>query len=256
MSFLNSSRQVSIVIPTLNESATIVAAIDAARNCNPFEIIVVDGGSTDNTITLASRMTEKVYRCKRGRAVQQNFGAGKAKGDILLFLHADTLLDPDSLNQINAALQNPHIGCGAFRQRIESASLSFRIIEIGNSIRARWFSRPYGDQAIFVRREIFERIGGFPEIGLLEEIHLMRKLNRITKTCLLSGPLKVSPRRWEKNGIVRQTLRNWLLVVSEWCGVHPNKLEKFYDMNSNLNYRNRSLRKAELVQASSADRTE
>ncbi len=219
---------ISIIIPTLNESANIERAIAYARFVDDAEIIVVDGGSTDGTVERASALTEFVFRSTASRALQQNTGARHATGAVLLFLQADTFLKSGARRQIDLAMRDERIGWGAFRQRIDSPAAVFRIIERGNAIRARWLRLPYGDQGIFVRRRLFEEVGGFPEVPLMEEIRLMRKLRRKTRGCLLPGPLHVSPRHWQRNGVLRQTARNWAFVVAERLGVSPDRLARSY----------------------------
>jgi rSAM/selenodomain-associated transferase 2 len=164
----------------------------------------------------------------RGRAVQQNLGAAHATGDVLLFLHADTWLAASGCRQIDEALREERTRCGAFRQRIEAEPVAYRLLERGNAWRARRWGLPYGDQGLFVRRETFQEAGGFPEVQLMEDWLLMRRLRRIAWPVVLPGPLHVSPRRWQRHGIVRQTLRNWALVAAATAGVSPHRLAQFY----------------------------
>lgn len=203
----------SVVIPTLNEAAVIGRCLQRARALSPLEIIVADGGSDDGTAPLAEKLGATVVTGARGRAAQQNLGARQALGDVLLFLHADTWLPAQAAGQISTALQDPRVVCGAFRQRIEAEGVGYRIIEFGNTLRAAWLRMPYGDQAIFVRRADFMACGRFPTVRILEELHLMRTLRRRGRLVVLPGPLRVSARRWQRRGIVRQTLRNWLILL-------------------------------------------
>lgn len=226
------SLRVSIIIPALDEAPGIGLAVDRAWATGAGEVIVVDGGSRDGTAELARAAGGAVIASVRGRGVQQNAGARQATGDVLLFLHADTWLDPDGLRQLDEALAAQRIACGAFSQRIEADGAAYRLIERGNAWRARWRGLPYGDQGIFVRRELFERLGGFPEAPLLEDLLFMKRLRRESRPVVLPGPLYVSPRRWQKHGLLRQTARNWLLLAAAGLGVSPARLACFYPPHS------------------------
>jgi rSAM/selenodomain-associated transferase 2 len=226
--FDNRKMTVSIIIPALHEAANIAAAVERAWATGPLEVLVVDGGSHDRTAALACEAGAAVIESPPGRARQQNAGARQAAGDVLLFLHADTWLAPAGLAQIAGALADPQVVCGAFRQRIEAEGRLFRWLERGNAWRARRRGLLYGDQGIFVRRLVFEELGGFPEVRLMEDVMLMQRLRRRTRPVLLPGPLHVSARRWRRHGVLRQTIRNWLLLSAARLGVHPDKLAEFY----------------------------
>jgi rSAM/selenodomain-associated transferase 2 len=219
---------VSIIIPTLNEAAIVARAVTAALATRPLEVLVADGGSGDATIALAETAGAKVVAAPRGRASQQNAAASVARGDVLLFLHADTHLADGGVSQIERALADPQVGCGAFKQSIEASGWAYRLLEDGNAWRATCRGLPYGDQGIFVRREMFDAVGGFPELGLMEDVILMRRLRRRAWPVLLSGPLYVSARHWQRRGVVRQTLLNWSLLAAARLGVHPDRLAGFY----------------------------
>jgi rSAM/selenodomain-associated transferase 2 len=220
---------VSIIIPALNEASLIGSAIDSAMAADPLEIIVVDGGSTDGTQDLIRRRPCIVLDCQPGRAIQQNLGARHARGDVLLFLHADSKVDPSAVKQLEQALRNSHIISGAFRQVIDAPQPIYGWIARGNSLRVQLLGLPYGDQGIFVRRRTFEELGGFPEVTLMEDVLLSKALRRIARPILLPGPVYVSPRRWQRRGPVRQTLRNWSLLGALFLGVHPSRLAPHYD---------------------------
>jgi hypothetical protein len=147
---------------------------------------------------------------------------------VLLFLHADTWLAPGSIPQIREALAKPGTSHGAFRQRIEAEGIAYRALEWGNAARVRWLGLPYGDQGIFVRQASFAKEGGFPVVQLMEDVCLAQRLRRSTWPQLLAGPLHVDPRRWKRQGILRQTLRNWLLLTAYKLGVPPDRLARFY----------------------------
>jgi rSAM/selenodomain-associated transferase 2 len=226
--------KVSIIIPALNEAAVISRAIQRANEAKPHEVIVVDGGSSDRTREVAAREECRVFPSPKGRARQQNLGARKARGDVLLFLHADNWLVPAGLQQIDRVLNNPRILGGVFQHHIEASGLMYRIIERGNTMRARTLRIAYGDQGIFIRRETFWRIGGFPEVQLMEDLLLIRKLRRISPLAILPGPLYVSARRWEQHGPVRQTLRNWAITFAESIGIPPNDLARYYPLHAQV----------------------
>lgn len=220
--------QISIVIPAWNEVDRIAAAVRRACETGAHEVIVADGTSRDGTAEAARAAGAAVVECRRGRAVQQNTAAHQARGDVLLFLHADTWLAADGGTQIERALADSRVLCGAFRQRIEADGRLYRWLERGNAWRAARRGLPYGDQGIFIRRAVFDDVGGFPECQLLEDLLLMRRLRRRAWPVLLPGPLHVSARRWQRYGVVGQTARNCLLLSAERLGVHPDRLASFY----------------------------
>jgi rSAM/selenodomain-associated transferase 2 len=219
--------RISIIIPTLNEAANVAGAIEKARQLEPAEIVVVDGGSEDGTCGGASA-ADRVLVAPRGRASQQNAGAAASCGDTLLFLHADCWLEPGNLQQIEAALSDGRCVGGCFQQVIGARGWRYRWLEWGNAWRVRLWGLAYGDQGIFVRRDIFERIGGFPTLRLMEDLYFMKRLRREGRVALLEGPLHVSARRWERHGVVRQTARNWWLTALAHAGVSPDRLAGSY----------------------------
>jgi rSAM/selenodomain-associated transferase 2 len=219
---------ISVIIPTLNEAARIESAVTRAWQAGAHEVIVVDGGSQDATSILARQAGGQVKQSPPGRGCQLNLGARSAAGEVLLFQHADSWLDPACIGQVRRALTDPRVLGGAFRQRIEAKGLRFRLLEWGNAWRARRLGLPYGDQGIFVRHEVFEQLGGFPEVPLMEDLILMRALRRQAWPILLPGPIHVDARRWRRHGVVRQTLRNWSLATAFRLGVAPERLARFY----------------------------
>jgi rSAM/selenodomain-associated transferase 2 len=220
--------KVSVIIPALNEAERIENAIERAWQAGADDVIVVDGASDDDTAARVANSHCRFVASARGRAVQQNFGAKTATGDVLLFLHADTWLPSGAVDQIRDALRQPGVVAGAFRQRIEARGLGYRIMERGNALRVRFFGRAYGDQGIFVRRDVFERVGGFPDEPFLEDLLLMRRLNRVGRPVLLPGPIHVGARRWQRRGLARQTLRNWAILAAHWLGATPKSLARWY----------------------------
>ena len=225
--FAKSSKRVSFIIPARNEASCIVATLRSLRNQNPFEIVVVDGGSTDETVRLAQD-ADRVLVAPPGRALQMNAGAWAARGDILVFLHADCGLEPNSLQAVETALRYPDIIAGCFSMRIQGNGWMYRCIDACASARVRLMGIAYGDQGLFLRRCDFQRLGGFPPVGLMEDACLSRLLRRHGKIVVVSKKIFVSPRRWQRVGIIRQTLHNWALTARFLAGIHPDILANDY----------------------------
>ena len=219
--------RLSVIIPTLNEEQQIAETIARVRENGPCEVIVVDGGSTDQTLRAASAADVRLS-ADRGRAVQQNVGAAAAGGDVLLFLHADCWPEPGAAGAVEDALSDERVVGGCFAQSIEASGAGYRLLEQGNALRARLAGWAYGDQGLFVRREVFERVGGFPDVELMEDLYLSKRLKRVGRLTLLSHRLHVSPRRWQQVGIIRQTLRNWAFLGLTHCGVSADVLARRY----------------------------
>lgn len=224
--------QLSIIIPVFNESRVINATLVHLAELTfsgRLEIIVVDGnpsGSTINAITSSGIIT---MIGRKGRGSQMNTGAAAASGDGLLFLHADTLLSHDALDQIILILQHPDIIGGAFDLEITSKKRIFRLIERAASIRSRLTRIPYGDQAIFLKKSFFDQIGGFKDIPIMEDVELMRRVKKAGKKIkFIPRKVRTAARRWEKEGVIYCTLRNWTLILLYMLGVSPEKLKKFY----------------------------
>ena len=218
---------ISIIIPALNEAERIVEAVARALALGPAEVIVADGGSTDETVTRAAR-AGRVVAAPRGRARQQNAAAKLSRGEVLVFLHADSWLEPGSLDELGRVLTDRRIVAGCFRQCIDASGFSYRILERGNTLRARCWKWAYGDQGIFVRRDVFERVGGFPDVALMEDLYLMKQLKRQGRIRVLQHAIHTSARRWQHTGVIRQTLRNWRLIVQAHRGVAMSRLAQSY----------------------------
>ena len=199
---------ISVVIPTLNEQSRIERAL--ACTAEPgVERIVVDGGSSDGTAEAARfRKAEQVLRSAPGRAVQMDAGFRAAKGAVIVFLHADTRLEPGWRAAIERALADPAAAGGAFRLRFDGAGAGMRVIELGAFVRARLAGLPYGDQALFVRRELLEQAGGVAPVPIFEDLDLVRLIKRSGRLVLLGAPAWTSARRYDRNGVLRQWLRN------------------------------------------------
>jgi len=224
--------QISIIIPVFNESRRINATIDHLnhRDWNgDLEIIVVDGNPEGNTVNTITRSNVQKIIGQKGRGSQMNRGAAVAGGNILLFLHADTRLSHDALNQIVAATKQPDVVGGAFDLGINSEKKAFRAIELIASTRSRLTRIPYGDQAIFFKKRFFDHIGGYRDIPIMEDVELMQRVKKAGKKIkFISRKVQTDSRRWEKEGIVYCTLRNWSLRTLYLLGVSPEKLKKFY----------------------------
>lgn len=220
---------ISVVIPTLNEEDVIEETLGRVINTPGVEVIVSDGGSSDWTVEIAQKQA-RVVSSVCGRGCQMNSGASKASGEILLFLHADTGLPDGWVGKITAAMADERVVGGAFSLSIDSDKLSHKIIAAAANLRSRFLGLPYGDQGIFVRRTVFEKIGGFKDIPIMEDVELMRRLKRTGKIVLLKDKVTTSARRWEKEGAVYTTLRNWILLSLYFLGVRPERLYRVYKM--------------------------
>jgi rSAM/selenodomain-associated transferase 2 len=226
---------VSVIVPALNESARVARAIKSALAGGAHEVIVVDGGSTDGTSQQAEHAGAIVTRSSPGRAVQQNAGAARARGNVLLFLHADNWLGVEAIDQIKQHCRRRGRVAGAFRQSIDADGWAYRMLEQGNALRAGWLGRPYGDQGIFIDRQLFREIGCFADVPLLEDLLIMRQIRHHLWPALLPGPIHVDARRWQQGGIIRQTLRNWSVLVAHALGWTPAQLERFYPSHQKSN---------------------
>lgn len=218
---------ISIIIPAHNEQKTIGRLLDKLTGYNGVELIVVDGASTDNTKQVLDNYQIKVISSKKLRSYQCNEGAKEARGDILVFLHADCFLDEEALKEIKYSIEEGFIG-GALRQGINSDKLVYRFIELSGNIRAKLSKIFYGDQAIFVKKDTFFKIGGFDEIELFDDVAFSRKLKRAGKTCLLNNKVYTSCRRWENQGIIKTTILNWVLTIGFLLRVSPKVLKNIY----------------------------
>lgn len=220
--------KISIIIPALNEAQQIEAVLGRLVREAGVEIIVVDGGSADNTAAKALACGAKVIFSRPGRGLQMNAGAAGAKGEILLFLHADTSLPADFAEQVARAAEIPGFAAGAFRFTIAAEGYALRIIEFFANARARLFSLPYGDQALFLPARTFQALGGYRELPLLEDLDLVRRACRLGRIVLVPGAVRTSSRRWQRLGAVQTTLVNQLILVGFLLGVSPFRLARWY----------------------------
>lgn len=220
----------SIVIPALNEQETIAVSLAALQplRLRGVEVIVVDGGSEDDSIRLAAPLSDQVIVAGRGRASQMNAGARRSTGEQLLFLHSDTALPEGALEAIHQALTPPGCVWGRFDVKIESPLRLLAGVAFMMNLRSRWTGIATGDQAIFVTRDAFERIGGFPAVSLMEDIALSKSLKRLSAPACIRAKVTTSGRRWEKNGIVRTVLLMWRLRLAYFLGADPARLAEQY----------------------------
>ena len=220
-------QKISVIIPILNEAKILEKTLSQLQpELGPHELIVVDGGSTDTSVRIAEKYG-RVVISERGRAKQLNAGAAAATGDILIFLHADIWLEQEAFVAVATAISSDYVG-GGFRQKIDGECVLYRLIEIAGDIRGRYLKVFYGDSGIFLARTDFEKIGGFPDVPILEEMEFSKSLRRLGKTTLLTPCIHISARRWEAWGIVRTTLNNWVIILLYFLGVSPEKLARLY----------------------------
>lgn len=223
---------VSIVIPVLHEQEIINDRLEQLKTLkNPpcFEAIVVDGSPTHETINAIHEKGVLKLSSAPGRGYQMNKGAEAATGDILLFLHADTSLPANALRCIEAALRDEHLVGGAFNHSIDSPRFIYKVVSRLIFFRSKLTRVPFGDQAIFLRKQYFDEINGYKEIPLMEDMELMRRIKKKGgKIILLSERILTSPRRWEREGVVLCTLRNWTIRLLYFLRVSPDFLVRFY----------------------------
>jgi rSAM/selenodomain-associated transferase 2 len=221
---------ISVIIPTLNEEKHIRSCIESIlTESADWEIIVADGGSTDRTVKLANGYEGvRVVRSDRGRGLQMNRGALSANGTVFLFLHADTKLEEGWSRYIKAALRDDAVAGGAFTLRINGDKRHFRLIELWVKVRCALFGLPYGDQGIFVRRDFFEKLGGYRDIPLMEDVDLVRRMKRTGRIVVLPGRAFTSARKWSREGWIRVSLMNQFLMILFRLGVDPGRLAKLY----------------------------
>jgi len=218
--------KLSVVIPTWNEGENIAATLESLPGAS--EIVVADGGSVDGTIEIARRRGARVLGCPQGRARQMNRGARETKGDVLLFLHADAVLGASALEAIEKALADPAVVGGFFRLRIRSPRVSLKLAALGSHLRARALRTPYGDQGLFLRRSVYDELGGFPDVPFLEDVALIRMLRRKGRLVPLDVTLSTGDRHWRELGVVGTALLDWAMVILYFAGVSPSTLASCY----------------------------
>ncbi len=221
--------KLSIIIPALNEADNISQTLDSLQNLRKtgHEIIIVDGGSKDATCFIAKSKVDRLITCEPGRARQMNTGARLATGAILIFLHSDTTL-PANIEDIFMKIGKKSYW-GRFDIRLSGESTIFRLIEWMINTRSRFTGVATGDQAIFMTRELFQTVGGYPNIPLMEDIALSKRLKRISSPVCIPRYVVTSSRRWEENGILKTILLMWMLRLKYAFGISPDELAKQYE---------------------------
>jgi len=224
-------KKISVIIPALNEADYIKQTLQSVQSLREkgHEVIVVDGGSNDETCDMASEMADQFITLSPGRAIQMNAGAKKATGDIFVFLHADTILPDSAEHKILAIAADKLYFWGRFKVRLSGKHWLFRIIECCMNIRTRLTGIVTGDHSLFISKQLFEKIDGFSEIELMEDIVISRKLKKISYPLCLSETVTTSSRRWEKHGIIRTILQMWWLRFKFILGAASLALARQYD---------------------------
>jgi rSAM/selenodomain-associated transferase 2 len=221
--------KISIIMPVLNEAVGLAGTLGTLALTDREELVVVDGGSDDATVEVARRFTPHVYVGLRGRARQMNQGALHATGEVFLFLHADCLLPEGAFGNMRRLLAMPGVAAGAFDLSLDARGFGYRLIERAANIRSRLTRVPYGDQGLFVTRETFEALDGFCDIPLMEDIEIAGRLKKLGRIEFLDLSVTASARRWQKEGLLCTTLRDWRLAFSyAVLGIPPEKLNRYY----------------------------
>lgn len=223
-----SSLKISVIIPTYNESTVLRETLHRLEAHHPFETIIGDGGSEDDTVDIARERGVTVVQSQRGRAAQMNAAAGEAKGDLLLFLHADSYVNPRGYQEMVQTMFNGAYLGGAFGLEIDSPLPALKRIARWANWRSRYLSLVYGDQGIFVRRETFNELKGFSPLPICEDLDFFRRLKKRGSVVLLKEKAFTSPRRWLAEGIGFTTLRNIAIVSLFLMGFSPARLSRWY----------------------------
>ena len=222
--------KISIIIPVLNEAKALPLLLNQLQylRAKGHEVILVDGGSEDNSSQCAEGMVDSIQKCDCGRARQMNRGADHATGQLLLFLHADTQL-PENVDMMLASAVHSDRAWGWFDVRLSGSHILLRIVEWFMNIRSRLTGIATGDQAIFITSELFKEVSGFPEIELMEDISLSKNLRRMCRPITVSDKVTTSSRRWEDNGIIRTVLKMWAIRLRYFLGAKPSTLAGLYE---------------------------
>jgi rSAM/selenodomain-associated transferase 2 len=231
-SFSKESRKiplkVSVVIPTLNEASVLERTLNHVRGLSPHEVVVADGGSEDDTLEIGRRLASHTVSSARGRALQMNAGAQKCTGDLLLFLHADSKLEVSGYQKMLSAMENKSLQGGAFGLQIDSDQPALKLISTLATLRSKHLNLVYGDQAIFVRQEVFHQLAGYAPLPICEDLDFYRRMLHQGPVVLLKEKALISPRRWHAEGVGFTTLRNIAIAALFLLGFSPKTLSKWY----------------------------
>jgi len=219
---------IGVIIPAFNEAAAIERTVRSAAGAPGVEVFVADGGSADDTASLSRLTGATVVPAPRGRASQMNHAARLSAADILLFLHADTVLPAGYAGLVRAALSTRGVVGGAFRLHFEEPTPGMSVIELLANLRAALLQMPYGDQALFLPARLFRSLGGFPELPLMEDFELVRRLRRIGRVVVVPAAVVTSGRRFARLGALRATLLNQAILAAYFAGVSPATLARWY----------------------------
>ncbi len=221
---------ISVIIPVFNEATTVSACLDQFRGLEGTEVVVVDGGSTDRTKELVetSEVARWVSSPQTGRGPQMNTGVQSTSGDVLLFLHADTSLPDGWRRMILDSLSDPEVVGGRFRLGLTEDSLSYRLIATASTLRSRYLRITYGDQGIYVRRSVFEHVGGFPPVQIFEDSEFCSRVSKMGRFVMLNARVRSSTRRWRRWGVFRTVIWMWLFRVLYLCSVSDARLSRWY----------------------------
>ncbi|MDQ6965006.1 MAG: TIGR04283 family arsenosugar biosynthesis glycosyltransferase [Mariprofundales bacterium] len=219
---------IAVVIPLLNEEVVLPALLTMVRELPVDEVVLVDGGSSDNSCALLSQSGLRWIRAPAGRAIQMNTGAALCCSDTLLFLHADSHITADAIHELRHTLQRRSILSGYFRVALDSGAWYFKLITFMINLRSRISRVSTGDQGQFIRRELFNRVGGFPNQPLMEDIELSKTVKQLGRVACLNGVVTTSCRRWQQHGVIRTTLLMWWLRWRYWLGASPARLAHEY----------------------------
>ena len=224
---------ISIIIPTLNAADRIESTLASVITDPGVEVLLVDGGSTDQTVDIAKSYGVSILCSTPGRARQMNVGAAAASGDIFIFLHGDTVLPDGFADMVRKTLVAPEVSAGAFRLSFSPANRAMALIAWGANLRSSLLQMPYGDQAIFVRKETFTDMGGFPEMMFLEDLELVRRLKRLGRVVTRPEAIITSPLRWQQHGILGNTMRNQFILIGFFLGVDVERLSNWFRVDKN-----------------------
>ncbi len=221
--------KISVIIPTLNEEENIGSLLHYLHQLDStLEIIVADANSADDTVKIAKKYAN-VIQAPRGRGAQMNAGAKLAAGDILWFLHADVTPHPHSINAVKKLFLNERIVGGAFEYNLDEVGWFFRTVEVMSNLKNHLLNTFYGDMGIFVRRNVFQKIGGYKEIPLMEDMDFCSRLKKEGDVIILPYRINTSARRWIEEGKAKNLFRNWLLQIGYKLGFSPDTLAQWYE---------------------------